>query len=160
MKKIVLSALLLAAVAVSASATWYPGIGQSSGKSFSGPNEGQPYQCRYTNYSGPAIDGKLSYWIFDIFYSADGKPMLRGTEHFQALNRYGQEVWEGYKSTWAAPANFPDPATSGTLDYTRWEYTFNPYGPQCKKATVHFNAFKLVFSECGDGHSRTCWLVQ
>jgi hypothetical protein len=160
MKKSVLCALLLAAVAMSASATWYPGTGQSAGKSYSGPNEGQWYSCDYQNYSGSAIDPGHSYWIFDIFYDGLGRPMLRGTEHFRALDRYGVEFLEGYKATWAAPANFPDPATSGTLNYTKWEYTFNPYGPQCKRATVHFNAFKLVFSECGDGHSRTCWLVQ
>lgn len=160
MKKIVLSALLFAAVAMSASATWYPGIGQSTGKSFSGPNEGQPYQCHYTNYSGSAIDGGLSYWVFDVFYATDGRPMLRGTEYFDARNRYGVEFLEGYKSTWAAPVNSPDPSTSGTLTMTRWEYTFNPYGPQCKRAVVQYNAQKLTFSECGDGHSRTCWLQQ
>ena len=161
MKNVVLSALLLAAVAMSASATWYPGIGQSTGKSFSGPTEGQWYECTYQNYSGSAIDDPgPSRWVFDIFYDGLGRPMLRGTEYFRALDRYGVEFLEGYKSTWAAPANFPDPATAGTLNYTRWEYTFNPYGPQCKRATVHFNAFTLVFSECGDGHSRTCRLLQ
>lgn len=160
MKKIVLSALLLAAVAVSASATWYPGTGPSAGQSFSGPNEGQLYDCNYQNYSGSAVDPGYSYWIFDIFYSSDGKPMLRGTEHFLATNRFGQQFWEGYKSTWAAPQNFLDPSTQGTLTMTRWEYTFNPYGPQCKRAMVQYNAFKLSFSECGDGHTRTCWLVQ
>lgn len=36
----------------------------------------------------------------------------------------------------------------------------NPYGPQCKKAGVYFNAFNLRFSECGDGHMRSCWLYQ
>lgn len=159
MKRIVLSALLLAAVAMSASATWYPGTGPSAGLSFSGPNEGQWYSCTYQNYSGSAItDPGHSYWTFDIFYSSDGKPMLRGTEHFLARNRYNQDFLEGYKATWAAPVNKLDPASYST--YTQWEYTFNPYGPQCKKAGVYFNAFKLTFSECGDGHSRTCWLEQ
>lgn len=158
MKKIVLSALLLAVVAVSASATWYPGTGASAGQSFSGPNEGQYYSCDYQNYSGSAVDPGYSYWVFNVFYDGLGKPMLRGTEHFLATNRYNQQFWEGYKSTWAAPANKIDPYT-GT-SFTQWEYTFNPYGPQCKKAGVYFNAFKLTFSECGDGHTRTCWLVQ
>lgn len=155
MRKVVLSALLLAAVAMSASATWYPGTGPSAGQSFSGPNEGQFYQCDYTNYSGSAIDNGYSYWIFNIFYSSDGKPMLRGTEHFTANIPGG---WDGYKSTWAAPVNKIDPST-GTI-YTQWEYTFNPYGPQCKRADVLYNAFILRFSQCGDGHSRSCYLVQ
>jgi hypothetical protein len=157
MKKSVLCALLLAAVAMSASATWYPGTGLSAGISYSGPNEGQWYSCDYQNYSGSAIDPGHSYWIFDIFYDGNGRPMLRGTEHFRALDRYGKEIPEGYKSTWAAPANRSD---SYNGSFTQWEYTFNPYGPQCKKANVYFNAFKLTFSECGDGHSRTCLLLQ
>ncbi len=153
MKKIVLSALLLAAVAMSASAESYRG---NNGVTYSGPTRNAPYQCFYTNYNGVAMDEGISYWTLFTYQDGLGRPMPRGTEHFQV----SEEDWDGYKATWAAPANFPDPATSGTLNYTRWEYTFNPYGPQCKSATVHFNAFKLVFSQCGDGHSRTCWLVQ
>jgi hypothetical protein len=156
MRKIVLSALLLAATALSASATMYPGTGPSAGLSFSGPNEGQYYQCTYTNYSGSATNQGYSVWLFDIFYSSDGKPMLRGTEHFTTTNT--STGWDGYKSTWAAPVNKIDPYTGTT--FTQWEYTFNPYGPQCKKAGVYFNAFKLTFAECGDGHSRVCWLRQ
>ena len=155
MKKIVLSALLLAATALSASATMYPGTGPSAGQTFSGPNEGQYYRCEYANYSGTAKNPGYSYWDFNIFYSSDGKPMLRGTEHFTANVPGG---WDGYKSTWASPDNKIDPLTYTT--FTEWEYTFNPYGPQCKKAGVYFNAFKLSFSQCSDGHSRVCWLVQ
>lgn len=154
MKRIVLSALLLAAAAVPASAEVY-GY-DSNGKPYVGPNRGQAYSCTYTNYSGSAIDGGISYWTLST-YQLDGKPMPRGTEHFEATDRYGQPFWEGYKATWAKPVNRLDPFT-GTL-YTQWEYTFNPYGPQCKKANVFFNAFHLTFSECGDGHSRVCWLV-
>lgn len=61
--------------------------------------------------------------------------MPRGTEHFHATDRYGRQFWEGYKATWAAPVNRIDPYTGTT--YTQWEYTFNPYGPQCKRAGVY-----------------------
>ena len=155
MKKVVLSALLLATVAASASAEIYRG---SDGVSYSGPNRGQLYNCTWSNYSGSAVNPGYSYWTWTAVYmDGSGKPMPRGTEHFLATDRYGQEFWDGYKATWASPDNRIDPYTGTT--YTEWEFTFNPYGPQCKKANVYFNAFKLTFNECGDGHSRTCWLV-
>ncbi len=155
MKKVVLSALLLAAVAVSASAEIYP----VNGVNYSGPNRGQAYSCTYTNYSGPAVDGAdggSSSWTLAVS-ALGGKPLLRGTEHFQATDPYGQTFQEGYKATWAKPVNDTDPVSQ--QPYTWWEYTFNPYGPQCKRVGVYFNAFKLTFKECSDGHSRTCWLV-
>jgi len=152
MKKVVLSALLLAAVAMSASAEIYVG---NNGVSYNGPNRGQLYNCTYTNYSGSAINPGYSYWTLTVFQDASGKPMPRGTEYFQAPTQSG---WDGYKATWAKPVNKIDPLTYTT--FTEWEYTFNPYGPQCLKAGVFFNAFKLTFSQCSDGHSRVCWLVQ
>jgi hypothetical protein len=154
MKKVVLSALLLATVAVSASAEIYRG---NNGVNYSGPNRGQYYNCNWTNYSGSAVNPGYSYWTWTAVYQMpDGTPMPRGTEHFLAENRYGQEFWEGYKATWAKPVNRTDPYG---ISYTEWEYTFNPYGPQCRKAQVYYNAFQLVFTECSDGHSRTCRLV-
>jgi hypothetical protein len=155
MKKVALAALLLAVVAMSASAETYLG---SNGVSYSGPNRGALYSCDYVNYSGSAVDPGYSYWTLTVYQDAIGKPMPRGIEHFLATDSSGQQYWEGYKATWAAPVNKIDPLTGTT--YTQWEYTFNPAGPQCKKANVFFNAFKLTFNECGDGHSRTCWLVQ
>jgi hypothetical protein len=155
MKKVVLSALLLAAVAMSASAENYQG---NDGKTYSGPNKNAPYRCYYTNYSGAALDQGISYWTLFTYQDAEGKPMPRGTEHFQYMNRYGQLDWDGYKATWAHPVIVQEPQVPLTL--TRWEYTFNPYGPQCKRADVRFGGFQLVFSQCGDGHSRTCWLQQ
>ena len=158
MKRIVLSALLLAAAvattAVPASAEVY-GY-DSNGKAYVGPNRGQAYSCTYTNYSGSADQGGISYWTL-VTYQLDGKPMPRGTEHFEATNRYGEPFLEGYKATWAKPVVLPDPYSD--TYYTQWEYTFNPYGPQCKKAKVFFGGFRLTFSECGDGHSRICELV-
>lgn len=148
MKKIVLFALLLAA-AVSASAETFGGTGAPH----YGPDRGRLYTCDYTNYSGSAVDGGRSWWELDVFYGADGRPMLRGTEHFEATDRYGKPFWEGYKATWAAPRTF---YSSFYGDVTTWEYTFNPYGPQCKRVDVLFYGFKLIFGQCGDGHSRTC----
>src|SRR5689334_10584928 len=154
MKKAVLCALLLAAAAVSASAEVYVG---NNGVSYNGPNRGQYYNCTYTNYSGTAVNPGYSYWTLTVFQDASGKPMPRGTEYFLA-NIGGGQQWDGYKATWAKPVNKIDPLTYTT--FTEWEYTFNPAGPQCTKAGVYFNAFKLTFSNCSDGHSRTCWLVQ
>ncbi|HWN44909.1 MAG TPA: hypothetical protein VNW71_21980 [Thermoanaerobaculia bacterium] len=151
MKRIILAALLLAAVAASASAENYQG---NNGVTYSGPNRNAPYQCFYTNYSGPAVDGGISYWTLFTYQDASGKPMPRGTEHFQST----QVPWDGFKATWAKPVILQEPQIP--LTFTRWEYTFNPSGPQCKRADVRFGGFQLVFSQCGDGHSRTCWLVQ
>lgn len=146
MKKIALFALL-AAAAVSASAATFEGPGGP----FYGPNPGAIYTCDYANYSGSAKDGGLSWWELTTYTAADGRPMLRGTEHFQAYDRFRQVFWEGYKATWAAPVT-----NSHSYGTTTWEYTFNPYGPQCKSARVEFFGYRLIFSQCGDGHTRTC----
>lgn len=155
MKRIVLSALLLAAVSVASASAEVYGF-DSNGDPYVGPNRGQAYSCTYSNYSGSAKQGGNSSWTL-FTYQLDGKPMPRGTEYFDAINRYGQHFVEGYKATWAKPENITNPLTG--LTHTQWEYTFNPYGPQCKKAKVFFNGLRLSFSECGDGHSRVCELV-
>ncbi|HEX6863336.1 MAG TPA: hypothetical protein VF414_11000, partial [Thermoanaerobaculia bacterium] len=120
------------------------------------PTRNRHYACNYTNYSGSAVNGGRSWWVLNIFYSADGKPMLRGTEYFDARDRYGDPFTEGYKATWAAPVNY---FSSFYGNITRWEYTFNPYGPQCKRADVLYGGYQLTFRECGDGHTRTCSLI-
>lgn len=153
MKKAVLFALL-AAAAVSASAETF--WNQARTEAFSGPTRNRLYACDYTNYSGSAVDGGRSWWELAVYYGSDGRPMLRGTEHFQATDRYGNPFWEGYKATWAAPVNY---YSSFYGNITRWEYTFNPYGPQCKRADVLYGGYQLFFRECGDGHTRTCSLV-
>lgn len=155
MKRIVLSALLLAAVAATSASAEVYGY-DSYGRPYVGPNRGQDYSCTYSNYSGSAKQGGNSSWTL-VTYQLDGKPMPRGTEHFDAIDRYGEEFLEGYKATWAKPSVLFDPYTQ--THYTQWEYTFNPYGPQCKKARVFFNGFRLTFNECGDGHSRICQLA-
>jgi hypothetical protein len=146
MKKVVLFALL-AAAAVSASAESFAGPGGP----FYGPDRGAVYQCDYSNYSGSAKNGGRSWWELTVFTAADGRPMLRGPEHFEAIDRYGNGFWEGYKATWSAPRG-----VSHTYGSTTWDYTFNPYGPQCKSARVDYFGYLLTFSQCGDGHSRTC----
>ena len=153
MKKVVLSALLLAAIAMSASAENYQG---ANGMTYTGPNRNATYQCFYTNYSGSAVDGGASSWSLFTYQDANGRPMPRGTESFQSTNQYG---WETYKATWAKPENKPEPNIPN-VNFTRWEYTFNPSGPQCTRADVHFGGFRLDFNGCSDGHSRTCWLRQ
>ena len=146
MKKIVLFALLLAA-AVSASAETFGGPGGP----FYGPDRGAVYKCDYSNYSGSAKDLGRSWWELTVYTAADGRPMLRGTEHFEAIDRYGEIFLDGYKVTWAAPKY-----VSHTYGSTTWEFTFNPYGPQCKSARVDYFGYLLTVSQCGDGHSRTC----
>jgi hypothetical protein len=140
MKKVVLFALLLAA-ALSAQAITPPRTGS-----------GNKYGCTYQSYSGPAVqasDGGYSYWVLS------GTPdLLRGTEYFLATWRYGEYV-ENYKAAWAKPVDIYDPSYGPG---TRWEFTFNPYGPQCKKADVFLNGLFIRFQDCTDGHSRTCWL--
>jgi len=147
MKKVVLFALL-AAAAVSASAESFAGPGGP----FYGPDRGAIYQCHYSNYSGSAKDDGFSWWELTVFTAADGRPMLRGTEHFDAVDRYGNVFPEGYKATWSAPRD-----VSHTYGLTTWDYTFNPYGPQCKSARVAYFGYQLTFSQCSDGHSRTCF---
>lgn len=155
MKKVVLFALLLAA-AVSASAEVYPG---NNGLLYGGPDRGanHKYRCHYANYSGSAIDGGLSYWDLPIVYQDSlGRPMPRGSERFEALDRFGNTYWESYKATWAKPEKRFD---AHGISFTRWEFTFNPYGPQCTKTDVYFNGYRILFNDCSDGHSRTCSLL-
>ena len=151
MKRIALAALLLAAVAVSASAENYLG---NNGVTYAGPNRNAPYQCFYTNYSGTAVNEGFSYWTLFTYQDASGRPMPRGTEHFQST----QVPWDGFKATWSAPRILQEPGVPLTM--TRWDYTFNPYGPQCRQADVHYGGISLTFNECSDGHSRSCWLWQ
>jgi ABC-type transport system substrate-binding protein len=148
MKKAVLFALLLAA-AMSASAETYSG--------YAGPNRGAGnlYLCDYQNYPGPAVDPGASYWDLTAGADASGKPILRGIEYFEAWHPTFGNYLENYRVTWAKPAINWDPVSY--TYFTRWEFTFKD-GPQCKKTDVYFNGVKIVFKDCTDGHSRTCWL--
>ena len=75
-----------------------------------------------------------------------GGTLIRAQETF--TTSYGGDT---YKCSWAKPAD----QTNGS---TIWEFTFNPYGPQCKRTIVYPGAYTITFNECTDGHSRTCYL--
>lgn len=138
MKKIVLSALLLAAVAASAQAVPPP----------IEPRWGATYSCDYQGYTGNASDPGYSVWHSPVYYNPGGTLLIRAKETF--TTSYGTDT---YNCSWAKPV------TPYWGAPTTWEFTFNPSGPQCKKTVVHPGAYKIVFSDCTDGHTRTCNLV-
>jgi len=134
MKKIALFALLLATFsAVSAHAIVEP-------------RWGARYLCYYDNYTGSASDPGASTWVQTARYNSGANLLIRSLESFDTS--YGGDT---YKCSWAKPA---DQANGSTI----WEFTFNPYGPQCKKTIVYPGAYTLSFAECTDGHSRVCYL--
>jgi hypothetical protein len=146
MKKIVLSALLLALAATSAHAAemW--------------PRTDRAYFCNYTNPTMNEVtpDG-ISRFVLSQIWLADGSYLLRGVENFLANHGVDQR-----KVTFAKPFNryLPDPFTGQpVLVSTRWEFTVNPGGPQCTAATVFAGGNSISFQNCSDGHSRTCKIV-
>jgi hypothetical protein len=133
MKKVVLFALLLAAVAAaSAHAVNYE------------PRWGASYICYYDNYHGNASDPGYSTWHNPVYYL--GGDLIRAKETF--TTGYGTDT---YNCSWAKPVA---QANGSTL----WEFTFNPAGPQCKRTIVYPGAYTITFNDCTDGHSRTCYL--
>jgi hypothetical protein len=148
MKKAVMFALLLAGVTASASA-----------EIVIRPREiPDRYTCYYSNYTGPAVSGNQGYSEWDLVESTDpsGRPMLRGVEYFLATFPNGTRYRENYKATWAKPEPAPYHPFYGSG--TRWEFTFNPYGPQCKQTDVYLGGAVIFFRACTDGHTRNCWL--
>lgn len=132
MKKAILCALVLATfAAVSA---------QASG--FQGPQMGVVYKCDYDNYTGAAEDPGWSFWQLRTGSSAT---LLYTFETFKTS--WGSDT---YKATWAKPV------VVHPLLYTSWEFTFNPYGPQCKDTRVWPGAKVIQFLDCTDGHTRVC----
>jgi hypothetical protein len=132
MKKVVLFALLFAAVAGAAQA-------------YVNPKCGVAYHCSYTNYPDPIVNGGIS--IFDQCVWVN-PGFVRGTEEFQTP--YG---WDNRKFSFAKPVNGYD---AYGLPMTTWEFTINPYGPQCKTTKVMFGGDRIEFKDCTDGHSRVC----
>ncbi|HEX7184191.1 MAG TPA: hypothetical protein VF756_20350 [Thermoanaerobaculia bacterium] len=133
MKKVVLFALLLATFAA------------VSAQALSGPRFGVIYTCYYSdNYTGAAVSPGWSFWQKRAGGSAS---LIYTTENFKTS--WGSD---GYLATWAKPYDVGYP-----YYYTRWEYTFNPYGPQCKDTRVYGGGTYIEFHNCTDGHSRTCW---
>jgi len=134
MKKAVLFALLFAVVAGAASAT-----------SFHTPTWNADYTCTYTNPPYPSINGLSTFVNTSTQYDGAGNPIYRGIEYYDAS--YGLE---NRKFTFAKPVNM----YSGL--FTRWEFTLNPYGPQCKQTDVYGGGQTIYFNNCTDGHTRRC----
>lgn len=139
MKKVVLFALLLAAVAASS----------AHAQEMFKPRTDRAYFCDYTN---PTMNEVTPDGISRFVLS--GTTLLRGVENFLATYGLDQR-----KVTFAKPMNryLPDPITGElVLVWTRWEFTINPSGPQCTSARVSDGGDKISFFNCSDGHSRVC----
>lgn len=136
MKKIILSALLLA---FGAAATAHAAITY--------PRTGVDFICDYTNYSGPAADGGLSWWERR---SAVGSNPFYTYEHFLLADGV---TWENYKATWAKPVPIDN------YGKTQWEFTFLN-GPQCKNTVVFPGGSVISFGNCTDGHTRFCYAIE
>ena len=132
MKKVVLFALLLATVAAA-----------SAHAINNEPRWGATYICYYDNYTGNASDPGYSTWSSRVQLSPT---LITSKETF--TTSYGTDT---YKAAWAKP----EPQANGS---TLWEFTFNPYGPQCKRTIVYPGSYTITFNECTDGHSRVCYL--
>ena len=121
MKKAVLCALLLAAVAMSASAEVYVG---NNGVSYYGPNRGALYSCDYATTAGRRMTRGTSYWTLTVFQDASGKPMPRGTEHFLATQPVRPDFWDGLQGDLGQagqqdrPAHLHDLHASGSTPST------------------------------------------
>jgi hypothetical protein len=138
MKKMILFALLLAVVAASASAQ----------VSYVKPKCNVAYKCYYENYPDPITNGGLSIFGDCVWVRSD---FLRGIEQYQVP--YGNK-WDGRMFAFAKPVNGPDPYYGQPM--TTWEFTINPYGPQCKRTEVMFGGDHIEFKDCTDGHARYC----
>ena len=135
MKKVVLFALLLAAAVASVHAQSMP------------PLENRYYYCDYTNPTGGEQDPGLSRFRFVYLNTPTDK---RGIEDFQAT--WG---WDNRKIVFAKPLDIVSPLYGYG---TRWEFTINPSGPQCKNTSVFYGGALILFKSCSDGHTRTCWV--
>jgi hypothetical protein len=138
MKKVVLFALLFAAVAVAAQAQTLA------------PTANRYYFCDYTNPTMHEKDPGFS--TFDV----SGTSYIQGIEYFQAILN-GREYWDNRKVTWAKPFDIWSADAQGNQIFrgTRWEFTINPSGPQCTNTIVRPNG-AIQFSGCSDGHSQYC----
>ena len=140
MKKVVLFALLFAAVA-----------GAASAQTYMQPKFNVYYKCHYTNYTGPATqDG------FSIFVNQSGglSGVLWATERFQVPYLSG---WDNGRVAFAKPVNryFIDPWTGERiLVWTTVEFT-GPDG-QCKATRISEDGDRMDFGNCTTGYTRTC----
>ena len=144
MKKIALTALVLTAVAGVAHA-------QDCKRTLTpiSPLSGIDYTCNYKNPPAPSKSPGVSNFALTASKDVDGFLVWLGTETFDSTT--GNK--DGRKVTFAKPC----PAQSAKWgEGTRWEFTINPSGPQCKSTDVYWDGYVIVFSNCTDGHSRIC----
>ena len=140
MKKVVLFALLLAATSA-----------LSAHAQYMAPLAGTYYDCTYTNtnlHELSGVDGGFSR--FDISGATN---YLQGSEVFLAT--YGPDR---RKVTFAKPVNLfiTNPRGEQIWRGTKWEFTINPSGPQCKSTIVRDWGHSISFQDCTDGSSRFC----
>ena len=142
MKKAVLFVLLVAVVAGAAHA-------------YTEPIPNVDYYCDYTGTPpSQAADPGLSFFSITRSIDPSGKPMWRGTEFFDATWAVG--ATDHRKVTFAKPVNMYFP---GLGLGSRWEFTINPYGPQCKYTDIVNDGYggqDIYFAGCTDGHTRFC----
>lgn len=139
MKKSVLFALLVVLTA-----------GAGVAQTYHHPTANVDYSCDYTGTPpNSAAAWGLSLFSISLSTDASGKPIWRGIEYYDAT--YGGD---NRKVTFAKPS--PKTWYPGWGWGTRWEFTINPYGPQCKYTDVINNGALIFFAGCTDGHSRTC----
>lgn len=137
MKKIVLSALLLAVIAAT-----------TAHAQTMRPRTDKTYLCDYTN---PTMNESTPYG--PSRFALSGDLLMRGIETFLANHGIDQR-----KVTFAKPKDFFFTRPDGSLEVvgTRWELTINPSGPQCALTFVSEGGNRITFSSCSDGHSRVC----
>jgi hypothetical protein len=135
MKKVVMFALLFAAVAaMSASAQTPPPLQ---------PLANHLYYCDYTNPSmGESDPGTSSF----SFIYTNTTSLKQGIEYYDVPGRT-----ENRKVTFAKPVNH---YYQGVVTWTDWEFTINPSGPQCAARVTNGG---ISFTNCTDGSSRSCY---
>jgi len=110
------------------------------------------YRCDYNFSIQGATDPGYSY------FTVSGDPtLLRGTEDYTVTGG-----WDHRKIAFAKPVDHrvpnPEPPPVYIIDGTTYEFTINPYGPQCKNTLVTNGGYTIYFDDCTDGHRRTCWV--
>ncbi|HSS79461.1 MAG TPA: hypothetical protein VLV54_22260 [Thermoanaerobaculia bacterium] len=142
MMRIAVIALLFAAVAGAAQAqTYYP------------LSQGHAFTCIYTNPSFHETNGGLS-----VFSIGPSSILMRGIEGFES-DLVG---FDNRKVTFAKPLDIIIHGIHGDrLLGTRWEFTINPFGPQCSALVKDFGIAQVItFTQCTDGSARTCQAIQ
>ncbi len=143
MKRIALSALLLAVVSVNAAFANGP---------FHTPTWGADYSCSYTNPPYPSVNGLSTFVQTSMQVDTGGNPIYRAIEYYDASYNGTTRVTENRRVTFAKPVN----TTYGTsILFTTWEFTI-ANGPQCKQTEVSGWGQTINFGNCTDGHTRHC----